>query len=280
MRDFSGTGFMVSEIGVGTYYDPGWIVRARLFGSRPNRDMKVKAISTALECGVNMIDTAEIYQSEDMVAEALGGRDRSKVFLATKVWPSHYRRERLLKSLRASLRRLGTDYVDLYQLHLNSSREKVGEALKAIEEQVKEGTVRYIGISNFDAELTKFALSVVRDARIVSTQMPFNLLNRKIEADILPICRENGMSVLAYYPLGHGRLVTSSGKFAEAVKKIQEDHPGKTVPQIVLNWFLSKFDNVYPIPRASNPEHVRENTGAMGWKMDEEEIKMLEQSVS
>ncbi len=73
MRDFSGTGFMVSEIGVGTYYDPGWIVRARLFGSRPNRDMKVKAISTALECGVNMIDTAEIYQSEDMVAEALGG---------------------------------------------------------------------------------------------------------------------------------------------------------------------------------------------------------------
>ncbi|MGP6238889.1 aldo/keto reductase [Cuniculiplasma sp. SKW4] len=277
---FSNYEKLVSPMGVGTYYDPSWIAAARLFKIRRGKEQKVRAIKTALESGINFIDTAEMYQTEPLVRESIQGYDRDTIFIATKVLPTHYTYEKLIKSCNRSLKNLGVKYIDLYQLHMQSSQSKIEEALKAMEFLMDQGKIRQIGISNFDLTHMKMASESLKKYKIASTQMNFNVAHRNIERDILPYCKEEGISILAYFPLSHGKLVNSDEKVKQIMETISKNHGKKTMPQIVLNWFMSKYDFVFPIPRASNPEHVKENAGAMGWKMSEEEIKMLEDAVS
>jgi diketogulonate reductase-like aldo/keto reductase len=116
LKDFGRTGRKVSEIGMGTYYDPLWIATA-FTGWRRGASAKVEAIKTGLDSGITLVDTAEIYRSEPLVARALDGRKRDEIFLATKVWPNHLHRDALVSAFNGSLRRLGTSYVDLYQIH-------------------------------------------------------------------------------------------------------------------------------------------------------------------
>lgn len=231
-----------------------------------------------MEAGVNLIDTAELYESENLVKKAIEPFEREELFIATKVWPSHFSYDRVIRSCERSLKKLGMDYVDLYQLHFPSRFRNISETMRAMEHLMDQGKIRNIGISNFDLERTKTAAESLKKYEIASTQMNFSVAHRNIEEDLIPYCRDNKIAVLAYYPLGHGRLVSPDSKTSEVLKDISEKHGGKSPPQIALNWFMSKYDFVFPIPRASNEDHVRENSGSMGWAMSEDEIRKLEQS--
>ncbi len=275
---FGKSDFKVSQMGMGTYYDPGWIFSAKLLKRQANWENKVAAIKAGVENGVNLIDTAELYESENLVEKAIKPFDREDLFIATKVWPSHFSYDKVIKSCERSLKKLGLDYVDLYQLHFPSRIRDISGTMKAMEHLMDQGKIRNIGISNFDLERTKKAVESLKKYEIASTQMNFSVAHRDIENDLIPYCKENKIAILAYYPLGHGRLVSPDSKTAIVLKEISENHGGKSAPQIALNWFISKYDFVFPIPRASNADHVVENSGSMGWKMSEEEIRKLEQS--
>jgi diketogulonate reductase-like aldo/keto reductase len=267
-KPFGWTGEEVTPLGMGTYYDVPWILKARL-GRAGGSETKVDALKAGIEAGVKMIDTAEIYNSEPLVARAVAGVPREGLFIATKVLFLHLRRDALVRALERSLRRLGTDYVDLYQVHQPSPFVPIKETMSAMEEMVERGLVRHIGISNFSLKQTVEASESLKKCRLASTQMPYHLADRRVEREILPYCREQKMALLAYYPLGHGKLVGG-----EAISRIAR-RLGKTPAQVALNWLLS-HENVFPIPRASVRAHVEENAGSVGWKLaasDEAELE-------
>ena len=271
-KPFGWTGRRVTSIGLGTYYDFPWIVKARM-GAVGGREEKVAAIRAGLEGGVRLIDTAEIYNSEPLVAEATGGFSREDLFVATKVMFLHLRHDALVKSLERSLKKLKLGYVDLYQVHQPSPFVPIKETMAAMEEMVDRGLVRYIGVSNFSLRQMVEANGALKKHRLASTQMPYHLADRRMEREVIPYCRKEGMALLAYFPLGHGRLV-SDGALSSIGRKY-----GKTAPQVALNWLLSQ-ENVFPIPRASNRAHVLENIGAAGWRMSDEDRTELEKSLA
>ena len=276
-RPFGWTGVKVSAIGMGTYYDPFWIVLSR-FGILRGRESKVRAIRLGLENGINFIDTAEIYGSEPIVAEAIRGFDRDSLFIATKVWVTHLRYDDVIKAARGSLARLGVRYIDLYQVHFPNRRVPIKETMRAMEKLVDDGVVRFIGLSNFNVRQIEEARAALSRYDIASIQMPYSLIDRRIEADIIPYARRNNMAVIAYYPLGHGKL--TKGMPREVLEMVSRNHGPKTPAQIALNWIISKHENVFPIPRASNPMHVKEDLGAVGWRMGHDEVKAIEDAIA
>ncbi|WP_069806683.1 aldo/keto reductase [Vulcanisaeta thermophila] len=274
-RVFGRTGVKVSVIGMGTYYDISYVILSRL-GIKPGRERRLRALRVGLEGGINFIDTAELYGTEELVGEAIRGFPRDELFIATKVWPTHFRYSAVIKAARASARRLGT-YIDLYQLHFPNPRVPIRETMRAMEDLVDMGVIRYIGVSNFSLRQLEEAQGVMRKYEVVSIQMPYSLGDRRIERDLIPYAKRNNMAVICYYPLGHGRLVREFPR--NLLEVISKNHGPKTPAQILLNWIITKHENTFPIPRASNPNHVRENLGAVGWRLSEDEVRMLEESV-
>ena len=262
----------VSEIGMGTYYDPLWIATAKTIGWMRGAEAKVEALKAGLDGGMNFIDTAELYGSEPLVARAIKGRKRDELFIATKVWPNHLRRDALVRALEKSLKRLETSYVDLYQVHFPNSKVPIAETMGAMEEMKDRGKLLAIGVSNFSLQQTKDANAALKKSQLASNQVEYSLANREIEADLLPYCESNKISIIAYYPLGHGKLAeTGAAKKMEAVCKAYS----KTPAQVALNWLVSGR-NVFAIPRASRAEHVRENLGGSGWELKPEDRALLE----
>ena len=273
-KEFGKTGRKVSEVGMGTYYDPLWIALARGFGWKRGAVSKVEALKAGLDGGMNLIDTAELYGSEPFVAEAIRGRKRDELFIATKVWPNHLRRDALVRALEKSLSRLGTSYVDLYQVHFPNSSVPIAETMGAMEEMKDKGKVLAIGVSNFSLQRMKEANEALKKSQLASNEMQYSLRHRDIEDDLLPYCESNGISIVAYYPLGHGKLA-SEGQAAKMEKVCQAC--SKTPSQVSLNWLVSGR-NVFAIPRASRAAHVKENLGASGLEMKLEERQLLEAS--
>jgi diketogulonate reductase-like aldo/keto reductase len=266
-KEFAKTGRKVSEIGMGTYYDPMWIATAFL-GWRRGAAAKVDAIKAGLDAGITLVDTAEIYGSEPLVAKEMAGRRRDEIFLATKVSPIHLRRGALIRSFNKSLSRLGTSYIDLYQVHGPNPTVPISETMAAMEQLIGEGKLLYVGVSNFGLNRLKEAQSALPKSELSSIQPDYSLVNRSVERDILPYCDREKIAVLAYYPLGHGKL-TSDSRLDSVSSSL-----GKTRAQVALQWLAGK-PNVFPIPRASRAEHVRENAGASGWglsDLDREEL--------
>ncbi|MGC8607458.1 MAG: aldo/keto reductase [Vulcanisaeta sp.] len=272
-RVFGKTGIKVSIMGMGTYYDPGWIILSRL-GIRPGYERKLRALRVGLDGGINFIDTAEIYGSEPLVGEAIKDFNREDLFIATKVWPTHLKYDVVIKAAKRSLERLGVKYVDLYQIHFPNRRIPITETMRAMEYLVDTGLIRFIGLSNFNLNQIIEAQGALKKYEIASIQMPYSLMDRAIEKDIIPYARKNGMAVIAYYPLGHGKLIRSIPM--GIIELVSKNHGPKTPAQIALNWIITKHEHVFPIPRASNPDHVRENLGAVGWRLSQEEIEKLE----
>jgi diketogulonate reductase-like aldo/keto reductase len=269
-KPFAWTGKEVTSLGLGTYYDLPWIIKARM-GRVGGAEDKVAALKAGLDGGIRLIDTAEIYNSEPLVAGAIEGFPREDLFIATKVMFLHLRHDALVKSLERSLKKLKLGYVDLYQVHQPSPFVPIKETMSAMEEMVDRGLVRYIGVSNFSLKQMVEANDALKKYRLVSTQMPYHLADRRMEKEILPYCRKERMALLAYFPLGHGKLVDGG-----ALSRIGQKY-GKTPPQVALNWLLSQ-ENVFPIPRASNKAHVMENIGSAGWRMTDEDRAELEES--
>ena len=269
-KSFGWTEKQTTSMGLGTYYDFPWIIKSRM-GIVGGADAKVAALKAGLDAGFRLIDTAEIYNSEPLVARAIKGFPREDLFIATKVMFLHLRRKALVKSLERSLKKLKLGYVDLYQVHQPSPFVPIGETMSAMEEMVDRGLIRYIGVSNFSLKQMIEANGALKKQRLASTQMPYHLADRRMEKEILPYCRKENMALLAYFPLGHGKLI-SGGVLSRVGQKY-----GKTAPQVALNWLLSQ-ENVFPIPRASTSVHVMENAGAAGWRMSDEDRAGLDRA--
>lgn len=274
-REFGKTGFRTSAVGMGTYYDFPWILSARLFGRRANEKGIVSALNAGLDNGLNLIDTAEIYQSEQIISKVIGGRDRESLFIASKAFPTHFRREKLIRACERSLKRLNTKYLDLYQLHFPSRFVPIGETMGAMEELVDRGLIRHIGISNFSYDSMLKAEEALKKYSLASTQMHYNAAHRNVEGTILPHCEENGIALLAYYPVGHGKLANDGSHFASSSARLAKAHNLTSGAQVALTYLISKSECVFPIPRARTAEHVLENTKIGGTLLSREEMDAL-----
>jgi diketogulonate reductase-like aldo/keto reductase len=270
-KQFGKTGRVVTEIGLGTYYDKPWI-RIAKHGISLGASRKVKSIRAGLDGGINLVDTAEAYYSEPFVAKAIRGRKRDDLFIATKVWLTHLHHDDLVAALDGSLHRLETSYVDLYQIHFPNASVPIRETMGAMEEMMEKGKIRAIGVSNFSLAQMIEANSALARSEIAASQVNYSLVHRKVEKDIIPYCQQNGIAILAYYPLGHGLLARPDPRMLAVCRR-----NSKTPAQVALNWLASKA-GVFPIPRASRANHVVEDLGASDWRLGDADVAELEKA--
>jgi diketogulonate reductase-like aldo/keto reductase len=268
------TGESVAAIGLGT-----WNMGGRESPDHRDDERLIEAIRYAVELGMNHVDTAEMYaagHAEELVGEAVKQFSRDEVFIATKVWPSNLRYEDVIRSCRRSLERLQLKYVDLYMVHWPNPRIPLQETMKAMEKLVKDGLIRYIGVSNFDVELLEEAMNALKREEIVANQVEYSLEAREVERELIPFCERNGITVTAYTPLGKGRIPAEAASNTPRGKILAEmaQRYGKTPVQIALNWVIWR-PNVITIPKAARKEHLEENAGAAGWRLTEEDYKRL-----
>jgi len=256
------TGERVSVIGMGTWGMGN--------SAGEKRKGELMALQKGIELGMGFIDTAESYgdgKSETLVGEAI--RDvRDDVFLATKVAPDHFNYEDLLKSCEASLERLGVDYIDLYQLHWPSTRVRIQDTMRAMEELVSRGKVRYIGVSNFSVEQTVEAQESMSKSELVSNQVQYSITSREIETELLPFCEKDKITVIAYSPLDRGRI---------QLNKIPKELLARyemTPTQVMLDW-VTHPRPVIAIPKASRLDHVEENSMSVDVRLSDEDYQAL-----
>jgi diketogulonate reductase-like aldo/keto reductase len=257
-KALGGTGETIPAIGLGTWRYAG--------GALPLR--------TGIALGAVLIDTAERYGTEDAVGEAIRGL-RSEVFIATKVRHENLRYADVLQAADNSLRRLGIDHIDLYQIHRPSPEVPIAESMAALDQLVAAGKVRFIGVSNFSVAQFEDAQAVTENP-IVANQVRYSLVDRTIEQDLLPFCQRNDVTVIAYSPLARGLGNLRAGLQDDALTKVAESE-GRTEAQVALNWCISK-DNVVAIPRASSVAHVEDLCGASGWTLSPANIDRLERA--
>jgi diketogulonate reductase-like aldo/keto reductase len=270
-RKFGWTGLNVPVIGMGT-----WMIEGR---SRDAERRAIEALHLGLDLGMNHIDTAEMYGNgrvEELVAEAVDGQ-REKVFLVSKVLPSNASYEGTLKACERSLKRLKTDFIDLYLLHWPSSQHPIEETMRAMEGLVDEGMIKFIGVSNFDVEQLREAQKALVKHRIACNQVLYHLAYRGIERELLSYCTENGIAIVGYSPFGHGNFLSSHSRGGKVLAEIAK-RQNRTVRQVALN-FLTRDLNLFTIPKAGNPDHIRDNSGAVGnWKLTDEDIAAIDRT--
>jgi aldehyde reductase len=230
----------------------------------------IESLRLGLDLGMTVIDTAEMYGEgavEEIVGEAIAGR-RDQVFLVSKCYPQNASRKRMAEACARSLRRLGTDRIDLYLLHWPGS-VPIEETLDTFMRLKDEGKILDYGISNFDARGIQRVWSAQGGGGIVTDQVLYNLSERGIEWDLLPWCRKRGLPLMAYTPLGQGALLRDP-----ALARVGRRH-GATPAQVALAWLLSR-DGVLAIPKAGRVAHVRENRKAADIVLDAQDLAELD----
>ncbi len=233
----------------------------------------VDSIKYGIDCGMTFIDTAEAYvdgRSEELVGEAIKG-GRESIFLASKASPENLRFDDLLNAAEGSLRRLGTDHIDLYQVHWPNPSIRIDETIRAMEQLVKQGKTRYIGVSNFSLRQLKQAQAALTCNILVSQQQEYNLFDRSVEDGMLPYCQKQNMLFIAYSPLDQG--IMWSPEKAGVLQKVAEKYD-RTINQIALNWLIW-HDNVIAIPRSMNKSHIMENATAGNFQLTEDEYREI-----
>jgi aryl-alcohol dehydrogenase-like predicted oxidoreductase len=284
------------------------------FGWRIDAPASAAVVDAALDAGINFFDTADVYgagQSEEFLGSALGRR-RSQVILATKFGakmdeqrdgakPAYVR-----QAVEDSLRRLGTDRIDLYQLHRPDPATPIEDTLDALDELVRAGKVREIGCSNFSVEQLRAAEAAVRPgaARFVSVQNHYSLLHREPEKEVLPECERLGLAFLPYFPLANGLLTGkyrrgqpapegSRGRDAWGPKVFTDQNlalvesltqfaasRGHTILELAISWLAARPVVASVIAGAKSPEQVRTNAAAAGWRLSAEELAGVEAIIS
>jgi len=232
----------------------------------------VEAIRYAIKHGITHIDTAELYgagHTEELVGEAIKGFSRKKLFITTKVSPHHLSFDNILAACQRSLKRLQTDYIDLYLIHWPNPLASMKNAMAALDKLVNDGLVHFIGVSNFSVRQLKNAQKYSQN-KIVTNQVHYSLLHRDPEKELPPFCQKEGIILTAYSPLAVGRLTQ---KGFDALDRICAKYQ-KTPAQIALRWLIEK-PNVITISKASSKEHTDELYGSLGWKMKKEDQEYL-----
>ncbi len=315
-RQLGASGFMVPVLTLGTGTFGG---RGEFFKSFGETDVKeaTRLVDIALEAGLTMFDTADIYSSgaaEEILGAAIRGR-RDQVLISTKgtfrVGPGPNdvgsSRFAIIRAVDASLKRLGTDYIDLYQLHGFDAKTPIVEALSTLDDLVRAGKIRYIGASNFSGWHLMESLAVSERygwARHVAHQAYYSLIGRDYEWELMPLGLKHGVSAVVWSPLGWGRLTgkirrgqplpeksrlqakvaVDKGppvpdellyRVVDALDEIAQE-TGRTVPQIALNWLLQRPTVATVIIGARNEEQLRQNLGAVGWQLTAEQIAKLD----
>ena len=268
-KPFGATGVAVPVIGQGTWDIPEG-------GHR--RAEAIRALRRGIELGMTHIDTAEMYgagAAEEIVGEAVGGVPREALFITSKVLPENASYKGTIAACERTLKRLRTEYVDLYLLHWAGSHP-IGETMRGLEELAAQGKARAIGVSNFDVEELRDAQAALRTQRLAANEIYYTPVERGSEARLIPYCREHGIAVIGYTPFGRGRVLRRGSAGATVLERIAEKH-GKTPRQVVLN-FLTRDPDVFAIPKASNVAHVEENAGAAGWALDEEDLTAIDRA--
>ena len=285
------------------------------FGARIDQKQTTAVVDAALGSGINLFDTADLYgggKSEEFLGKALGSR-RDQVVIATKFGgpldenPDHRGGSArwVREACEGSLRRLGTDRIDLYQLHFPDQHVPIEETLTTLDELVKAGKVREIGNSNFTGEMIEDADDTSQKlgiARFVSAQNMYNLLNRQPESEMLPACERRGLAFLPYFPLASGLL---TGKYRkdqplpegarltnypadrrdafmneramDIVEKLEvfAEERGHTLLDLAMSWLAANKSVASVIAGATKPEQVRANVQAVGWKLADAELKEI-----
>lgn len=244
--------------------------------SRRTHTREVDALRLGLDLNMTLIDTAEYYGAggaERVVADAIAGRPRQSVFIVTKVWPSHASFEGVQTSVRGSLARLSVDYVDAVLLHWPNRSIPLADTLRAFRGLRDQGLIRYYGVSNFSTPWLQMALTPdSTHSGLVFNQMPYHLGNRRVERSVLPLCQAHHICVMAYSPLRQGRLSSLAGW--PVLEQMAGDR-GVSVHQVALNWVI-QHPGVMAIPKAANPNHIRDNAGALTWSLTREEMMLLD----
>ncbi|HEY0403128.1 MAG TPA: aldo/keto reductase [Blastococcus sp.] len=254
-------GSTVPALGMGTWY----------LGENPDQhDIQLSALRTGIEVGLTLIDTAELYgdgAAEELVGKAIAGR-RDSVFLVSKVLPSHATLAGTPKACRDSLRRLGTDHLDMYLLHWRGTAP-LAQTVEAFEELVQAGLIRCWGVSNFDVRDLVELVAVPGGTWFQTDQVLYNLGRRGTEYDLLPWLRETGTPLMAYSPVDHGSLLEHRAIRDMAGAK------GVTPAQLAIAWVL-RLPDVFAVAKASTRAHVIENRAAMEISFSPAELDQLD----
>jgi aryl-alcohol dehydrogenase-like predicted oxidoreductase len=317
-RQLGGSGLKVPVLsfGTGTFGGAGELFSA--WGSTDAREA-TRLVDICLEAGLNMFDSADVYSSglaEEILGQAIKGR-RDAVLISTKatfragegpndVGSSRYH---LIRAVEASLHRLGTDHIDLFQLHGFDALTPVEETLGTLDDLIRAGKIRYIGCSNFSGWHLMKSLAMSEKyglARHVAHQVYYSLIGRDYESELMPLGVDQKVGAVVWSPLGWGRLTgkirhgappseqsrLSSKASANAGPKVSEEHlfkvvdaldalaaeTGKTVPQIALNWLLQRPTVASVIIGARNEDQLRQNLGAVGWNLTVEQVAKLDEA--
>jgi len=309
----SGLRVPVLSFGTGTFGGQGDFFKA--WGQTDVAEAR-RLLEVALEAGVNLFDSADIYShgaAESILGEALKGRARDSYLISTK---ATFRfgdgendvgssRQHLLRSVDASLKRLGTDYIDLFQLHGFDARTPIEETLSTLDDLVRAGKLRYLGVSNFSGWHLMKSLALAERygwSRYVAHQAYYSLIGRDYEWELMPLGLDQGVGAVVWSPLGWGRL-TGKIRRGQALPETSRLHvtadqgppvdqeylyrvvdaldavaaeTGKTVPQIALNWLLQRPTVATVVIGARNEEQLRQNLGAVGWNLSAEQVARLD----
>jgi diketogulonate reductase-like aldo/keto reductase len=241
-----------------------------------DRRAAVSAIRRAVDLGMTHIDTAEMYGSgvvEEMIREALDGL-RDRVFLASKVLPDNATHDGTIRACDRSLRRLGTDRLDLYMLHWRG-RHPLERTIAAFEELRAAGKILAWGVSNFDADDLDAALAIAGEGHIACNQVLYHLKERTIEHAVLPWCEQHRVALVAYSPFGCGDF-PDKGPGAAALAEVAATH-GVT-PHAVALAFLTRHASVFAIPRTANDRHVAANAAAGDLALDADEVARIDRA--
>lgn len=262
-------GFELPVYGLGL-----WQMGGRWEADDSNDQREIDAIKAAIDMGVTHIDTAESYgdgHAEELLGEAIKGYDRSKLFIATKVSKENQGYEGVHKAFQKSLKRIGTDYIDLYMLHrFPLPGISLEETMKAMDELVEQGLVKNIGVCNMSPNRFK-AIQKLTKNKLVCNQVHYNVQYREIEdKGVLKDCQDNDVMLVAWRPLQKAELTDNP-----LINELAEKY-GKTPYQVMINWLISQ-PNVVTISKTSDIEHLKENLGAVDWTMDEADIERIRQ---
>ena len=308
-RRLGGSGVKVSEISLGS-----WLT----YGGSVAEEQATACIDRAYEVGINFFDTANVYMrgaAEEIVGRALRNYERDSYFLATKVFfpmgegPNDrgLSRKHIVEQCHASLERLGVEYVDLYQCHRFDENAPLEETLRALDDLVRQGKVLYIGVSEWTADQISDALRIAKEMnldRIVSNQPQYNMIQRRIENGVIPLCEREGIGQVVFSPLAQGVL---AGKYrpgdapeegtraadpesnvfmqqlmneevlsaVEGLRSVASE-AGLTMPQLALAWVLRQEDVSSAIIGASRPEQVEDNAAASATKLSDDTLAEID----
>jgi len=307
-RNLGATGLKVSELCLG----------AMMFGGQTDEQDSAEILNKFTDAGGTFIDTADVYgagRSEEVLGGWLKTRRREDLVIATKVWgpmgsqPNDrgLSRKHILDAVDASLRRLGTNYIDLYQLHRWDDSTPLTETLSTLDTLVKSGKVRYIGASNFHAWHLQKAIDLCRQngwESFASLQPLYTLLDRSPEWELLPVCRNEGLGVITWSPLRSGWLSgnfrrgmtapppgsKAAGPGTHAWERYANDHTwgvideleavakdaGRTMPQVAVRWLLQQPGVTAPIIGPRLPRYLDDLLGAVGWSLTPEQLERLD----